>query len=70
MSAGLAIRASVAVGRFHARYELEVRPGAPFSEAVEVSVRGAGASLPLGRAATGSVWVSTLSGGQPRDASG
>lgn len=50
--------------------ELEVRPGAPFSEAVEVSVRGAGASLPLGRAATGSVWVSTLSGGQPRDASG
>lgn len=27
MSAGLAIRASVAVGGFHARYELEVRPG-------------------------------------------
>lgn len=38
--------------------ELEVRPGAPYSEAIEVAVSGAAASLPLGRSATSSVWVS------------
>ncbi|MGP9536638.1 metal-dependent transcriptional regulator [Brachybacterium sp. AOP43-C2-M15] len=36
---------------------LEVRPGAPFSDALEVAVAGEEESLTLGRSATSSVWV-------------
>lgn len=40
--------------------ELDVAEGAPYSESLEVRVAGADASVPLGRAATDSVWVATL----------
>ncbi|HJG52426.1 MAG TPA: metal-dependent transcriptional regulator, partial [Brachybacterium faecium] len=46
---------------------LDVRPGAPFSDAVEVAVSGAQESLTLGRSATGAVWV-TLAPGSPSGA--
>lgn len=38
--------------------ELDVRPGAPFSDAIEAVVRGTGASISLGRSATDAVWLS------------
>ena len=46
---------------------LDVRPGTPFSDAVEVAVSGAQESLTLGRSATGAVWV-TLAPGSPSGA--
>lgn len=39
---------------------VETRPGAPFSEVVEVAIDGAATSLSLGRAATDAVWVTPL----------
>lgn len=38
---------------------LDIYDGAPFSEAMEVAVAGSGVRVPLGRAATDSIWVST-----------
>lgn len=38
---------------------LGVLPGSPYSEALEISVPGAEGAIPLGRAATDAIWVST-----------
>lgn len=48
---------------------LDVRPGAPFSEAIEVAVTGAAASISLGRSATSSVWVAVTGDSAPSSAS-
>ncbi|MDN5687473.1 MAG: metal-dependent transcriptional regulator [Brachybacterium sp.] len=38
--------------------ELDIRPGAPYSDAIEAVVRGTGAGITLGRSATDAVWLS------------
>ncbi len=42
--------------------ELEVRPGAPYSDSLEVVVDGHGTAIPLGRSATDAVWITELRG--------
>ncbi len=41
--------------------EVETRPGAPFSDAIEVAL-GSGETLPLGKSATDAVWVTMMEG--------